>query len=218
MGAPQADRMTMQALLDALADQQDAYDAYHAARERAQIQAARLWYTGVRPLRGGHPVLERAGLDMNGAGGAGIDEHGRLCVPIWRDGLLWSLCRITADGEDTWPGISLTNCQNVLDRPNATVTVRAVGFLAGLACFQSLPSCRVRVSWASGAARDPEATPGLAIETREDWYAYRVHRLTEQLARQVDGRPTHGQIVKRVNESIAATLMRSAKFLAPGTA
>src|SRR5690606_15375618 len=87
-----------------------------AARQRATL-AARAFYEGCAPLRGGHPYFEAHGLDMNGCEGLRVAEWwpawdavkrqrvkdyregGWLVIPCLRGGQITSLQGIAHDGD-----------------------------------------------------------------------------------------------------------------------
>lgn len=109
---------------------------------------ARAAYAAASPLFGGHPYLERKGLDMRGCRGLRVDADGWLCVPMGKPGHFMSLQRISPDGEKKFAyGAPVKGARYRIDRPRSTVTVFVEGLATGLAVFASMPNASVVVTF-----------------------------------------------------------------------
>lgn len=114
------------------------------------IQAARAYYLDCKPLRDGHPYLEAHGLKMDGCHGLKADD-GWLVVPVWKDGNLMSVQRISQGGEKKfWTGAPVKAGSYVIERRGAQVLVLCEGLATGLAIFAAVPTVRVIVAFDSG--------------------------------------------------------------------
>jgi len=136
----------------------------HAAIDRRQAQArrdlvratqaARSFYLGCKPLRGGHPYLASHGLAMTGCFGLKIDAEGWIVVPVLLDGNLMSVQRISPDGDKRfWSGASVKAGSYAVERRHASVTVLCEGLATGLAIFEATPLARVLVAFDAGNMR-----------------------------------------------------------------
>lgn len=214
-------------------------------------QAARAFYIGCKPLRGGHPYLESHGLSMTGCFGLKIDSDGWLVAPVLLDGNLMSVQRISPDGEKRfWPGAAVKSGSYAVERRHASVTVLCEGLATGLAIFAATPLARVLVAYDCGnmprvriprqgmavvaadndwktatkighnpgieAAREAAEAIGCGVAipagiTGTDWCDYRQERIVFLLADDLKAR--EGDVRRRVDAEIAATIMRNATFL-----
>jgi phage/plasmid primase-like uncharacterized protein len=105
----------------------------------------RAYWSGLAPLRDGHPYLEDKGLSMMGCAGLRADG-GLLVIPAMRCGALVSLQTITPAGEKKYRhGCSMKGAAYALTRPGAVLTCLAEGFATGLAIYQSLREASVLV-------------------------------------------------------------------------
>lgn len=117
----------------------------------AATQGAKKFYAGCAPLRGGHPYLSAHSLDMLGCNGLKVDREGWMVVPMFADGELRSVQRISPDGQKLfWPGAPVKGTCYVLDRHGSTLTVVCEGLATGLAIFAACPVSRVVVAFFSG--------------------------------------------------------------------
>lgn len=120
-------------------------------QQRKAIVAARGFYAGCRPLRGGHPYLDAHGLSMRGCEGLRVDDDGWLVVPCYRGRDVTSLQRIAPDGTKRfWPGAPVAGTTYTIERPSATLTVLCEGLATGLAIYAAAPISRVVVTWNTG--------------------------------------------------------------------
>ena len=139
------------------------------AEERRQLvkatQAARAYYANCKPLIGGHPYLTAHSLRMDGCHGLRVDADGWMVVPMWRDGNLMSIQRISPDGEKKfWYGASAKGAGYMIDRPTATITVVCEGLATGLAVFSAAPLTRVLVTFNAGNLANVDLRPrGLTV-------------------------------------------------------
>lgn len=120
------------------------------AERHAAIARAREFYRTCKPLRGGHPYLERQGLDMTGCYGVRVDDAGWLVIPAFA-GQMVSYQRIAPDGTKRFaPGCPIAGSSYVIERRNHTLTVVTEGWATGLAIFAAIRDCRVVVAWSAG--------------------------------------------------------------------
>lgn len=129
--------------------------ARHRAEERqriaAAIKAAREYFDACRPLHDGHPYLARKRLGMTGCFGLRVDAHGWLVVPMFIDGALVSLQRISPDGEKLFfAGAPTRVTSYAICRRDATLTVLCEGLATGLAIFVATPTASVIVAFNAG--------------------------------------------------------------------
>lgn len=121
-----------------------------ADRQNAIIKA-REFYRVCKPLRGGHPYLERQGLDMTGCFGIRVDAEGWIVVPAFAKGAMVSYQRIAPDGMKRFaPGCPIAGSSYSIERRGAVLTVVTEGWATGLAIFAALRDCRVVVAWSAG--------------------------------------------------------------------
>jgi putative DNA primase/helicase len=121
-----------------------------AERENA-IAKAREFYRQCQPLRGGHPYLERQGLDMTGCFGVRVDREGWIVVPAFNGGKMVSYQRIAPDGTKRFaPGCPIHGSSYTIERRASFVTVVTEGWATGLAIFAALQDARVVVAWSAG--------------------------------------------------------------------
>jgi putative DNA primase/helicase len=114
-------------------------------------QAAREFYIGCSPLRGGHPYLESHQLTMTGCYGLKIDGAGWLVVPVLLDENVMSVQRISPDGEKKfWHGASVKGGSYLIERKGSQLTVLCEGLATGLAIFAAVPVTRIIVAFNSG--------------------------------------------------------------------
>jgi putative DNA primase/helicase len=132
------------------------------AKQAEAIRRAQEFYRVAAPLRGGHPYLERQGLDMTGCFGIRLDAEGWIVVPAWRDRQLVSYQRISPTGEKRFaPGCPIQGSSYVIERRGATVTVLVEGWATGLAVYAAMRDARVIVGWhASNLALAPGTVRG----------------------------------------------------------
>lgn len=143
------------------------------ARERLQkrTDAARLFYESCSPLIGGHPYLEKHGLDMTGAFGLRVDTKGWLVVPAYRNRQLTTVQRISPDGEKRfWSGASVKGASYRIERRNAALTVLCEGLATGMAIFAAVPESRVVVAFNAGNLANITVPTGLVVIAADnDW-------------------------------------------------
>lgn len=141
--------------------------AQREAEEAQRIAAsdARSFYERCKPVRGGHPYLDRQGLDMRGCHGLKVDDDGWLVVPCLKAGQVMSVQRIAPDGAKRfWKGASVAGTSYRVEHPGATVNVLCEGLATGLACYAALPHARVIVAWNAGnLAMIEDVPPGLTV-------------------------------------------------------
>jgi putative DNA primase/helicase len=125
-----------------------------AERRAALVEAtrgARAYYERCTPLRESHPYLVEKGLGVAGCMGLRVDHEGSLVVPMFYNGNVLSLQRISPDGEKKFHYGATTKCAYyAIERPRATLTVLAEGFATGLTIFNAVPNCRVMVAFNAG--------------------------------------------------------------------
>lgn len=134
-------------------NQDEMREQHRAAMGERQnaIARAREFYRGCDPLRGGHPYLERQGLDMTGCFGVRIDREGWLVVPAFTGGEMVSYQRIAPDGSKRFAaGCPIHGSSYTIERRHASLTVVTEGWATGLAIFAALHDCRVVVAWSAG--------------------------------------------------------------------
>lgn len=123
-------------------------------RRQALIAAtigARKYYSNAKPLKFSHPYLTAKGLTMSGCDGIRVDAAGALVIPMYYNGKILSVQRISADGEKKFHfGTSTKGAYYPINRQGATVTALVEGFATGCTIFNAMPSCRVLVCFNSG--------------------------------------------------------------------
>jgi len=121
-----------------------------ADRELAIARAGE-YYRVAEPLRGGHPYLEKQGLDMTGCYGVRVDRDGWIVVPAFARGQLVSYQRIAPDGQKRFAiGCPIQGSSYTIERRGATLTVVTEGWATGLAIYAAIRDCRVIVAWSAG--------------------------------------------------------------------
>lgn len=123
-------------------------------RREMEIQGtmrARTAYVTSEPLRhANHPYLHKKRCDMQGCAGLKVDKDGALVVPMYRDGKLASIQRISADGEKkfAWGAPSKAATFRII-RPGAVAQVLVEGLATGLTAFSACPMAQVIVCFSA---------------------------------------------------------------------
>lgn len=120
-------------------------------RVAAAISGARAYFDAATPLRDGHPYLTRKHLDMTGCSGLRVDKAGWLVVPMYVNGQISSVQRISPEGEKLfWLGAPTRGAHYIIERSGAVLTVLCEGLATGLAIFVAVPTARIVVGFNAG--------------------------------------------------------------------
>jgi len=129
---------------------------------RGTMRAQTLWATGTPLQHAAHAYLQKKRLDMNGCAGLKVDAEGWLLIPMWRDGKLTSVQRISPEGEKLFVKGAPTKWATFrISRPRPAMTVLCEGFATGLAIFAALPNAVVDVCFSAGNL--------VAVAERGEW-------------------------------------------------
>lgn len=135
-------------------------------RREMEIQGtmrARTAYVTSEPLRhANHPYLHRKRCDMQGCAGLKVDKEGALVIPMYREGRLVSVQRISEDGEKkfAWGAPSKAATFRII-RPGAVAQVLCEGLATGLTVFSACPMAQVIVCFSAANL--------IAVAEREDF-------------------------------------------------
>jgi len=125
-----------------------------AARRREIVMActaARIFYDSCEPLLNGHTYLINKGLGMSGCHGLKVDDKGWLVVPMYYNGRVCSVQRISEDGDKRfWLGATTKATSYVLDCQTPAITLLTEGLATGLTLRLAVPDARVIVAFNSG--------------------------------------------------------------------
>lgn len=109
-----------------------------------------------------HPYLRKKRISMLGCDGLRIDADGNLLIPMYRDGKLVSIQRISETGEKKFAfGAPSRNAVFWITRPTACVTIICEGMATGVTLFESLNTAKVCVCFSAGNM--------VAVAEREEW-------------------------------------------------
>lgn len=124
-------------------------------------RALREWKSAELIRLAAHPYAEKKRLTMMGA--RGIRVRGEtLLVPLWRDGEVISLQRISETGEKRFAaGAPSKGGHFWIERPRAVVTIIAEGWATAMTIFEAVNHSRVCVTFS--------AANMIEVATRLDW-------------------------------------------------
>lgn len=136
------------------AERQAALAQRLALRRQEEIRGtmrAETGYAKAQPLmRGEHAYLQRKRLSMEGARGLKVDADGWLVIPMYRDGKLISIQRVSPDGQKLFaPGAPTKGGSWKIWRPAAPVTILVEGAATGMAIFAACPMAVVEVCFSA---------------------------------------------------------------------
>lgn len=125
--------------------------AERRAEELRGTMRAKAAYDIATPLlRAAHPYLQRKRMDMMGCRGIRIDAEGWLVVPMYRDGKLTSIQRISPEGEKRFQtGAPVKGAHFQIWRPRPSMVVLCEGLATGLAVFAAVPQAIVEVCFSA---------------------------------------------------------------------
>lgn len=108
-------------------------------------------YAKAQPLmRAEHPYLAKKRLGMEGARGLKVDDEGWLVIPMWRDGKIVSIQRVSPEGDKLFAaGAPTKGATFTIWRPNAPVTILCEGLATGLAIFAACTMASVEVCFSA---------------------------------------------------------------------
>jgi putative DNA primase/helicase len=120
-------------------------------RTAAATKAAQEYFAACRPLREGHPYLTKKHLDMAGCFGLRVEKAGWLVVPMYVNGQIISVQKISPEGEKLfWLGAPTRGAHYVIERRDAPLSVLCEGLATGLGIFAAVPTARVVVAFNAG--------------------------------------------------------------------
>lgn len=109
-----------------------------------------------------HSYLIRKRILALGTMGLRVNAGGELIVPMYRDGKLVSIQRISATGVKKFAtGAPSKNAVFWITRPKACVTIICEGWATGATLFESLPTSKVCVCFSAGNL--------VSVAEREEW-------------------------------------------------
>lgn len=145
------------------------------------VRAANAYYNAQPLLRAEHPYLARKKLTMEGARGLKVDEKGWLVIPMFRDGKLVSVQRVSPDGDKRFAFEAPTRGASFpIHRPSAPVTILCEGMATGMAIFAACPMAVVEVCFSAAnlvavASRNQYGTVAVAGDN-DPWSMCHRHK------------------------------------------